>query len=79
MPTLFENIMQAHQALRPQVRVTPLDHSVLLSSRTGCEVYLKCEHLQPSESCRLGFAYRDVGERTEEPGWRLPFVPLRPK
>ena len=40
MPTLFENIMQAHQALRPKVRVTPLDHSVLLSSHTGCEVYL---------------------------------------
>ena len=28
------------------------------------------------EECRLGFADRDVGERTEEPGWRLPFVPL---
>lgn len=53
MPTLFENIMQAHQALRPQVRVTPLDHSVLLSSHTGCEVYLKCEHLQPSNKLRL--------------------------
>lgn len=53
MPTLFENIIQAHQALRPKVRVTPLDHSVLLSSHTGCEVYLKCEHLQPSNKLRL--------------------------
>ena len=31
------------------------------------------------EECRLGFADKDVGERTEEPGWRLPFVPLRPE
>lgn len=53
MPTLFENIMQAHQALRPQVRVTPLDHSVLLSSHTGCEVYLKCEHLQHTGSFKF--------------------------
>ena len=27
---------------------------------------------QPSESCRLGFAYRDVGERTEEAWTNLP-------
>ena len=53
MTTLFEDIMQAHQALRPQVRVTPLDHSVLLSSHTGCEVYLKCEHLKHTGSFKF--------------------------
>lgn len=53
MDTLFDNIMQAHRALRPQVRVTPLDYSVLLSAHTGCDVYLKGEHLQHTGSFKF--------------------------
>ena len=46
MNSLFDEIVLAHQLLRPQVRVTPLERSVLLSQQLGCELYLKCDHLQ---------------------------------
>ena len=41
---LFQAIQEAHQTLRPQVRTTPLEYSVLLSEELGCELYFKCEH-----------------------------------
>ncbi|MEG0859227.1 MAG: threonine/serine dehydratase [Pseudomonas sp.] len=50
---LFQAISQAHTALRPQVAVTPLTHSVTLSAQSGCEVYLKCEHLQHTGSFKF--------------------------
>ncbi|OUL84352.1 threonine/serine dehydratase [Paraburkholderia hospita] len=53
MDDLYERILDAHQALRPQVRVTPLEHSALLSEQTGCDVYLKCEHLQHTGSFKF--------------------------
>ncbi|TDR73078.1 threonine/serine dehydratase [Paludibacterium purpuratum] len=53
MKRLFDHIVEAHQAIRPQVRVTPLDHSPALSALTGCEVYLKCEHLQATGSFKF--------------------------
>lgn len=51
--SLFERIMQAHAAIRPQVPVTPLERSAVLSGRLGCEVLLKCEHLQPTGSFKV--------------------------
>lgn len=51
--SLYEAISQAHYALRPAVAVTPLSHSVGLSALTGCEVYLKCEHLQHTGSFKF--------------------------
>jgi len=51
--SLFENIAQAHAAIRPQVPVTALERSSALSARLGCEVLLKCEHLQPTGSFKI--------------------------
>lgn len=51
--SLYEAIAQAHQALRPAVSVTPLSHSARLSAMTGCEVFLKCEHLQHTGSFKF--------------------------
>ena len=51
--SLFERITQAHAAIRPQVPVTALERSPALSARLGCEVLLKCEHLQPTGSFKV--------------------------
>ncbi|RJG20896.1 threonine/serine dehydratase [Massilia cavernae] len=53
MSTLFYSIAEAHRAIRPQVRVTPLDRSVVLSTLTGCDVYLKCDHVQHTGSFKM--------------------------
>ncbi|WP_390860897.1 pyridoxal-phosphate dependent enzyme [Chromobacterium amazonense] len=53
MNDLYQCILDAHRALRPQVAVTPLNHSPALSALTGCEVYLKCEHLQHTGSFKF--------------------------
>lgn len=50
---LFPAILDAHHALRPQVAITPLTHSLHLSLQTGCDVYLKCEHLQHTGSFKF--------------------------
>ncbi|MEJ5863881.1 threonine/serine dehydratase [Pseudomonas farsensis] len=51
--SLYEAISEAHEALRPQVSVTPLSHSAHLSALTQCQVYLKCEHLQHTGSFKF--------------------------
>ncbi|MFC0228979.1 threonine/serine dehydratase [Serratia aquatilis] len=53
MSKLFDEIVSAHQLLRPQVRVTPLEHSLLLSQQLGCELYLKCDQLQHTGSFKF--------------------------
>ena len=53
MATLFEMITAAHAAIRPAVPVTPLQKSGALSDRYGCDVLLKCEHLQPTGSFKV--------------------------
>lgn len=53
MNNLFDAIVSAHQQLRPQVRVTPLERSVLLSQQLGRELYLKCDHLQHTGSFKF--------------------------
>ncbi|MCW3478323.1 threonine/serine dehydratase [Neisseriaceae bacterium JH1-16] len=53
MSSLFAAIVAAHHAIRPQVRTTPLDYSPMLSRLTGCEVYLKGEHLQHTGSFKF--------------------------
>src|SRR6185437_14442429 len=58
--SLFERIRQPHAAIRPQVLVTPLERSSALSARLGCEVLLKCEHLQPTGSFKLRGATNKV-------------------
>ncbi|WP_151637865.1 threonine/serine dehydratase [Noviherbaspirillum aerium] len=53
MTSLFANIVEAHHLIRPQVLETPLEYSPLLSRLSGCEVYLKCEHLQRTGSFKF--------------------------
>jgi len=50
---LSEQISEAHRAIRPQVPETPLEYSAGLSRLTGCEVHLKCEHLQRTGSFKF--------------------------
>lgn len=47
---LSESILAARQRLAPYIRTTPNEHSLVLSQRYGCEVWLKSEHLQHSGS-----------------------------
>ncbi|EOU3148252.1 threonine/serine dehydratase [Yersinia enterocolitica] len=66
MNTLFDAIKEAHQALRPQVRVTLLEYSPLLSQHSGCEIYLKCEHLQHTGSFKFRGASNKLRLLTDE-------------
>ena len=60
MTALFERILAADVGIRPQVPVTPLDVSPGLSSALGCQVLLKCEHLQPTGSFKVRGAANKV-------------------
>jgi threonine dehydratase len=53
MDGLFEKIVEAHAAIRPDVLVTPLQHSPALSDLYDCRVLLKCDHVQPTGSFKL--------------------------
>jgi threonine dehydratase len=53
MMTLFEKILEADVGIRPQVGVTPLELSTGLSALSGCDLLLKCEHLQPTGSFKV--------------------------
>nr|WP_249193130.1 threonine/serine dehydratase [Burkholderia cenocepacia] len=57
---MFERIEEAHREIRPQVAVTPLSFSPMLSRITGCQVYLKCEHLQHTGSFKFRGATNKV-------------------
>ena len=68
---LFDSIVEAHRALRPQVPVSPLELSRELSAMLGCGVYLKCEHLQPLGSFKIRGAtnkIRILGSATRSSG-----------
>jgi threonine dehydratase len=60
MTALFDRILEADVGIRPQVPVTPLDLSPALSAALGCEVLLKCEHLQPTGSFKVRGAANKV-------------------
>lgn len=62
MTSLYERIQKADAAIRPQVSVTPLERSSILSAALGCEVLLKCDHLQPTGSFKLRGATNKVHE-----------------
>ena len=66
MAELFNKIMKAHGRIRPQVLVTPLERSNLLSATLGCEVMLKCDHLQPTGSFKLRGATNKMFELSPE-------------
>ena len=60
MNSLYQLVTEAHAAIRPQVRVTPLDYSPLLTLMTECEIYLKCEHLQHTGSFKFRGAVNKI-------------------
>jgi threonine dehydratase len=66
MSALFEAILKAHAAIRPQVPVTPLQKSNALSAALGCEVLLKCEHFQPTGSFKIRGATNKIALSTSE-------------
>lgn len=53
LDALYEAIKEAHGALRPAVSITPLTYSARLSAISGCNVLLKCEHLQHTGSFKF--------------------------
>jgi hypothetical protein len=53
MSELFRDILDAHRAIRPQVPVTALERSPILSRQLGCEVLLKHDHMQPTGSFKI--------------------------
>jgi len=56
-----ESILEAHARIAPFVRRTPLVRSGYLSARTGGEVWLKAECLQPTGSFKVRGAVNKVG------------------
>ncbi|HEY0687203.1 MAG TPA: threonine/serine dehydratase [Steroidobacter sp.] len=57
---LYRNIVEAHGAIRPQVAVTPLQHSSIVSAAFGCNVLLKHESMQPTGSFKIRGATNKV-------------------
>ena len=45
MSELYSRILEASAAIYPQVAVTPLEPSALISAQSGCQVLLKYEHM----------------------------------
>jgi threonine dehydratase len=60
MSELFSRILEASKAVYPQVSVTPLLPSALISAELGCEVLLKYEHMQPTGSFKIRGATNKV-------------------
>jgi threonine dehydratase len=68
---LFAKIVEAHAAIRPQVLISPLQRSSALSALTGCDVWLKCDHVQPTGSFKIRGAtnkVRVLGEQAKQTG-----------
>jgi threonine dehydratase len=51
--SLFERILEAHTALRPQIPVTSLERSQGLSELLGCDLWFKNDHLMPTGSFKV--------------------------
>jgi threonine dehydratase len=56
----LEAIQAARRRITPHLRATPLVHSPALSARSGCEVWLKLECLQPTGSFKVRGALNRV-------------------
>lgn len=53
MTSLLDRILDAHRGIRPQVPVSSLERSRLLSDELGCDVWLKADHLMPTGSFKV--------------------------
>ncbi|MBN3079742.1 threonine/serine dehydratase [Pectobacterium polaris] len=63
---ILKGSQQAHIALRPQVKVTPLDRSHSLSSLYECDLFFKAEHLQHTGSFKFRGASNKIRLLTTE-------------
>lgn len=63
---IYAKSLEAHSALRPQVKVTPLDRSHALSAIYGADVFLKGEHLQHTGSFKFRGASNKIRLLTPE-------------
>jgi threonine dehydratase len=61
----LDRIRAARELLAGVVRETPMEHSRVLASRHGGEVYLKCENLQRTGSFKIRGAYNRIHGLTE--------------
>lgn len=68
MVDLYNNILEAHRGIRPQVAVTPLQHSPSLSAAFGCNVLLKHETMQPTGSFKLRGATNKIRRLVQRGG-----------
>jgi threonine dehydratase len=46
-PPTFQDVLRARTVIRQHLEPTPLLNPASISERLGCDVYLKCENLQP--------------------------------
>jgi threonine dehydratase len=63
---LFTASQEAHNSLRPQIRITPLDRSHMLSTLYECDLFLKSEHLQHTGSFKFRGASNKIRLLTPE-------------
>jgi threonine dehydratase len=62
----LDDIRAAARTLADIARVTPLERSLLLSSKVGGPAYLKCENLQRAGSFKVRGAYTRMSRLSEE-------------
>jgi threonine dehydratase len=70
-PDLFDRIKAAHVGIRPQVPVSTLEHSSVLSKLLDCEVLFKTDHLLPTGSFKIRGAtnkIRVLGDAAKKTG-----------
>lgn len=60
MSELYDDILDAHRSIRPQVAITALERSPILSRQFGCDVLLKHEQMQPTGSFKIRGATNKV-------------------
>jgi len=68
LPTLDvrSEVLEADDRIRLHIRQTPLEPSLWLGRRAGCEVYLKLENLQVTSSFKLRGAANKILSLTED-------------
>lgn len=64
--TILAEILRAEQRIRPYVRETPLDPSLVLSELGGAQVFVKLENLQHTGSFKLRGAFNKLLALTPE-------------
>ncbi|MCI0580561.1 MAG: pyridoxal-phosphate dependent enzyme [Chloroflexi bacterium] len=61
----MHQVLAAHRFVQPYIRRTPLARSAFLSERSGAEVWLKLENLQPTGSFKVRGALYKLGRLAE--------------